>query len=130
LKSSAHLVKHLEKADWYDRMIIFLALGFFFLVIAFILKRRVLDKVAGGVWWWVGGTFKILTGRGKSNKKIRLEDAGRAVNQASKVGKKLKETISSLSTSLGTTETVKTLTMTETMIVTSATIAQPVHVEL
>ena len=46
-------------------MIIFLALAFFFLVVGFIIKRRVLDKVAGGVGWWVGGTFKILTGRGK-----------------------------------------------------------------
>lgn len=133
LKSSSHLVKHLEKADWYDRMIIFLALGFFFLVIGFILKRRVLDKVAGGVWWWVGGTFKILTGRGRSKSKIKVEDVGKAVHQAGRVGSTIKGAMKSLSKGVGS-ETVRTMTetLTETRILTStaADVVGTRHIEL
>jgi protein transport protein SEC20 len=130
LKSSSHLVKHLEKADWYDRMIILLALAFFFLVIAFILKRRVLDKVAGGVWWWVGGTFKILTGRGRSKSKIRAKDVGKVVKQAGRMGSTAKGAAKSLSESVGGSETVRTLTLTETRVLTSMDVARTRHIEL
>lgn len=64
LQTSSHLIKQIEKADWYDRLIIFAALLFFLLVCGFIVKRRVLDKVVGGVGWWVGGSYKLLTGQG------------------------------------------------------------------
>ena len=113
-------------------MIIFLALGFFFLVIAFILKRRVLDKVAGGVWWWVGGTFKILTGRGRSKTKLKLKpkDVGKVVDQATKVGSTIKGAVESLSESLAQSETIKTMTLTETRVLTSTAVAGTRHVEL
>jgi hypothetical protein len=111
-------------------MVIFLAMGFFFLVIAFILKRRVLDKVAGGVWWWVGGTIKILTGRGRSKSKPRLQDVGRVVDQATNVGKTIRGSISAVSDNLKQSETVKTLTMTETRTIATAVIVETAHVEL
>jgi protein transport protein SEC20 len=130
LKSSSHLVKHLEKADWYDRMIIFLALGFFFLVIAFILKRRVLDKVAGGVWWWVGGTVKILTGRGRSKSKLRAKDLGKAVEQAGRAGSTIKGAVKSLAESVKESETVRTMTLTETKVLTSTAAVGTRHIEL
>ncbi|KAJ9110672.1 hypothetical protein QFC19_001501 [Naganishia cerealis] len=66
LTTSTKLVKQLERADWYDKLVIFLALGLFFLVVAFIIKRRVLDKAVRGVGWWVGGSYRLLTGRRKA----------------------------------------------------------------
>lgn len=60
LSTSSKLVKQLERADWYDRIIIISALLFFLLVVGFIVKRRVLDKAARGVGWWVGGSFKLV----------------------------------------------------------------------
>jgi protein transport protein SEC20 len=69
LNTSGQLVKAIEKADWYDRLLIFAAFSFFLLVVGWVIKRRVLDKVAGGVWWWVGGSWKLVMlgiGRGKS----------------------------------------------------------------
>lgn len=71
LSTSSHLVKAIEKADWYDRLLIFAAFFFFLLVVGWVIKRRVLDKVVGGVGWWVGGSWKLVSmglGRGGSKK--------------------------------------------------------------
>lgn len=60
LSTSSKLVKQLERADWYDRIIIISALVFFLTVVGFIVKRRVLDEAARGVGWWVGGSYKLV----------------------------------------------------------------------
>lgn len=60
LEASGNLIKQLEKADWWDRLTILAAFLFFLLCVGWILKRRILDKVVGGVGWWVGGSFRLL----------------------------------------------------------------------
>jgi protein transport protein SEC20 len=60
LEASGTIIKQLEKADWYDRLIIFAAFLFFLLCVGWIIKRRVLDRVVGGVGWWVGGSFRLI----------------------------------------------------------------------
>lgn len=53
-------MKALEKADWWDRAIIAAAFTFFLLCVAYVIKRRVLDRVGGFAAWWVGGSFRLL----------------------------------------------------------------------
>ncbi|WVQ68140.1 uncharacterized protein L199_006346 [Kwoniella botswanensis] len=68
LDLSGQLVKAIEKADFLDRIIIFSALGLFFLVVGFIFKRRILDKTVGvvvggvgrGVGWYLFGTGRLI----------------------------------------------------------------------
>ena len=53
LDTSKTLVTALEKSDWLDRLLILSSLAFFLLVVAYILKKRIIDK---GIWlafWWV-----------------------------------------------------------------------------
>ena len=70
LEASGNLIKQLEKADWWDRLTILAAFLFFLLCVGWILKRRILDKVVGGVGWWVGGSFRLLgMGLGLGGKK-------------------------------------------------------------
>ncbi|WRT68317.1 uncharacterized protein IL334_005293 [Kwoniella shivajii] len=88
LQTSGQLVKAIEKADFLDRIIIFAALGFFLLVIAFIIKRRVVDRTVGvviggvgkGVGWYLFGTGRLLklAFRGKTK--------GDGVNDLEKTG--------------------------------------------
>ncbi|EIW67279.1 hypothetical protein TREMEDRAFT_64527 [Tremella mesenterica DSM 1558] len=52
LQTSTGLVKAIERADKYDRLILLLALLLFLLTVGYIVKRRVLDKAVGGVGWW------------------------------------------------------------------------------
>ncbi|KAJ9118654.1 hypothetical protein QFC22_003874 [Naganishia vaughanmartiniae] len=95
LTTSTRLVKQIERADWYDKLIIFLALGLFFLVVAFIIKRRVLDKAVRGVGWWVGGSYKLLTGRGRGGK-----SSGKALKGAVKRGKQAVQVVSTYASSV------------------------------
>jgi protein transport protein SEC20 len=44
LDSSKHLLTALEKSDWVDRLLVLSGLFFFFMVVLFILKQRILDK--------------------------------------------------------------------------------------
>ena len=60
LQTSSKLVKAIERADWYDRLLIFSAFLFFLLCVGWVLKRRVLDRVAWGVGWWFGGSFRLI----------------------------------------------------------------------
>ncbi|KAJ9101145.1 hypothetical protein QFC21_003363 [Naganishia friedmannii] len=98
LTTSTRLVKQLERADWYDKLIIFLALGLFFLVVAFIIKRRVLDKAVRGVGWWVGGSYKLLTGKGSSGKGGKL--SGKVVEGAVNKGKQAVQVVSTYASSV------------------------------
>ena len=52
LGASKQLVTALEKADWLDRILIFAALAFFFLVFLFILKQRIVDRGLRIAFWW------------------------------------------------------------------------------
>ncbi|KAF9511987.1 hypothetical protein BS47DRAFT_1128438 [Hydnum rufescens UP504] len=53
MDTSKTLVTALEKSDWLDRLLILSSLAFFLLVVAYILKKRIIDK---GIWlafWWI-----------------------------------------------------------------------------
>ncbi|KAJ7686654.1 Sec20-domain-containing protein [Mycena rosella] len=52
MDTSKHLITALEKSDWLDRVVIFAALLFFFLVVLFILKQRVFDRGMRVAFWW------------------------------------------------------------------------------
>ncbi|PCH35279.1 Sec20-domain-containing protein [Wolfiporia cocos MD-104 SS10] len=52
LVTSKHLITALEKSDWLDRMLILAGLAFFLLVIAFILKQRLVDRGIRLAFWW------------------------------------------------------------------------------
>ncbi|KZT34771.1 Sec20-domain-containing protein [Sistotremastrum suecicum HHB10207 ss-3] len=52
LLSSQSLIKSLERADWIDRLLILSSLAFFFLVVGWILKARILDRAVRVGFWW------------------------------------------------------------------------------
>lgn len=58
--ASAQLVRAIEKADWWDRALIFAALGLFLLVVGYVIKKRVLDRVGGFAAWWIGGSYRLV----------------------------------------------------------------------
>jgi protein transport protein SEC20 len=60
---SKQLITALEKSDWIDKMLIIAALGFFFLVVLFILKERILDRGLRVAFWWT----KYLPGLGRKS---------------------------------------------------------------
>ena len=71
LGASKQLVTALEKADWLDRLLIFAALGFFCLVVLFILKQRLVDRGLRIAFWWT--RFLPSMDRGDSLKEVALE---------------------------------------------------------
>ena len=52
MTTSKHLITALEKSDWLDRMLVFAGLAFFVLVVAFILKQRIVDRGLRIAFWW------------------------------------------------------------------------------
>jgi protein transport protein SEC20 len=50
--TSKQLITALEKSDWLDRLLIITALIFFFLVVLFILKQRIVDRGLRIALWW------------------------------------------------------------------------------
>lgn len=52
MSTSKQLITALEKADWLDRLLILASLGFFVLVVLFILKQRIVDRGLRVVLWW------------------------------------------------------------------------------
>ncbi|EPT00578.1 hypothetical protein FOMPIDRAFT_1162936 [Fomitopsis schrenkii] len=52
LVTSKHLITALEKSDWLDRMLVLAGLAFFILVVAFILKQRIVDRGLRIAFWW------------------------------------------------------------------------------
>jgi protein transport protein SEC20 len=50
--TSKQLITALEKSDWLDRLLIITALVFFFLVVLFILKQRIVDRGLRIALWW------------------------------------------------------------------------------
>lgn len=84
LSASGKIVKALEKADWWDRALIASAFAFFLLCVAYVIKRRVLDRVGGLAAWWVGGSFRLLR-MGLTGKPARKVVQDVAVSQGSNV---------------------------------------------
>ncbi|CAD6577868.1 MAG: hypothetical protein TREMPRED_002054 [Tremellales sp. Tagirdzhanova-0007] len=83
LLSSNTLIKALERADWTDRLLILAALVLFLLVVGWILKRRVLDKVTGGIGWWFGASWRLVRMgvRGTSRKESSKDKGGTTVSK-------------------------------------------------
>jgi protein transport protein SEC20 len=52
MDTSKQLITALEKSDWLDRLILASAMCFFFAVILFILKQRILDRGMKVAFWW------------------------------------------------------------------------------
>jgi len=50
--ASKQLIIALEKSDWLDRLVIFAALGFFILVVGFILTQRIVHRSFRLAFWW------------------------------------------------------------------------------
>jgi protein transport protein SEC20 len=50
--TSKQLITALEKSDWLDRLLIITALVFFFLVVLFILKQRIVNRGFRIAFWW------------------------------------------------------------------------------
>ncbi|KAF8316838.1 Sec20-domain-containing protein [Clavulina sp. PMI_390] len=53
LTTSKTLIASLQQADWLDRMIIFSSLAIFLLAVAYIVKKRVIDRGLWLAFWWV-----------------------------------------------------------------------------
>ena len=103
LSASSALVRHLEKADWWDRLFLAIALLFFLLCVAFVLKRRVLDKAARGVGWWIGGSFTLLRKGGRALGVGSSGTAGEAVAAVKQPAKaRLGKAVAGLAGSAGT----------------------------
>lgn len=50
--TSKQLITALEKSDWLDRLLLLSATIFFFLVVLFILKQRIVDRGLRIALWW------------------------------------------------------------------------------
>ena len=50
--TSRQLIAALEKSDWLDRLLLLSATVFFFLVVLFILKQRIVDRGLRIALWW------------------------------------------------------------------------------
>jgi protein transport protein SEC20 len=94
---SKQLITALEKSDWLDKMLIIAALVFFFLVVLFILKERILDRGLRVAFWWT----KYLPGLGRNS---------------AAVTKAVKTALSSATTA---SQSVKTVAPTETTLSTA-----------
>lgn len=114
-------MKALERADWWDRCIIALAFLLFLLTVGWVIKRRVLDKVVGGVGWWVGGSARLVKlglgfggGGGKAKGKV-VDKAAKAavragavkkIEEVGKIAKGKGKVLSSMAASVSTIATV------------------------
>ncbi|KAG8681689.1 hypothetical protein FRC09_017316, partial [Ceratobasidium sp. 395] len=96
------LIKALQRADWMDRIIIGLSLGVFLLTMAYIVKRRVLDRVVA-----------------VATLPMRLVGSSKPSSSLAETLKSTTTTLSTAATSLSTTEPSKIL---ETL---SSTLAAP-----
>jgi len=72
--TSKQLITALEKSDWLDRLLIITALVFFFLVVLFILKQRIVDRGLRIALWWT----RLLTTGDMDN----LEKGGGVIGTA------------------------------------------------
>lgn len=52
MSTSKQLIVALEQSDWLDRLILASAMCFFFAVVLFILKQRIVDRGLSIVLWW------------------------------------------------------------------------------
>ncbi|KAL5522741.1 hypothetical protein ACEPAG_8759 [Sanghuangporus baumii] len=75
--TSRQLITALERADWLDRLLVLAALAFFFLVVLFILKQRILDRGIRLAFWWT----QFLPGLGGRENMEVDEKVGRILEE-------------------------------------------------
>ncbi|KAL5498981.1 SEC20 [Sanghuangporus vaninii] len=75
--TSKQLITALERADWLDRLLVLAALAFFFLVVLFVLKQRILDRGFRLAFWWT----QFLPGLGEKGSMRMDEKAGRILEE-------------------------------------------------
>ncbi|KAL5481060.1 SEC20 [Sanghuangporus weigelae] len=75
--TSKQLITALERADWLDRLLVLAALAFFFLVVLFILKQRILDRGIRLAFWWT----QFLPGLGGRGSMKVEEKVGRILEE-------------------------------------------------
>jgi len=68
LDTSRGLITALERTDWFDRLLIFLALAVFIATCAWIVKVRVVDRALWLGFWWV----KYLPFPGRRNAEVQI----------------------------------------------------------
>jgi protein transport protein SEC20 len=66
MDTSKQLIIALEKSDWLDRLLILSGLGFFLLVVLFILKQRIVDRGLRIAFWWTRFLPDVKSGGGRS----------------------------------------------------------------
>ena len=66
MDTSKQLIIALEKSDWLDRLLILSGLGFFLLVVLFILKQRIVDRGLRIAFWWTRFLPDVKLGGGRS----------------------------------------------------------------
>lgn len=69
------LITALEKSDWLDRVLILAALLFFFLVVLFILKQRILDRSIRIAFWWT----RFIPDFTGDSALLKMEEGGQVV---------------------------------------------------
>ncbi len=79
--TSKQLITALEKSDWLDRMLIMAALAFFFLVVLFVLKQRVVDRSLRVAFWWT----RFIPDFGGDEVLLAMEDGLKAATATSLV---------------------------------------------
>jgi protein transport protein SEC20 len=100
LGTSKQLVTALEKADWLDRILIFAALAFFFLVILFILEQRSIGRGLRIEFWWT----RFLPSMSRSDSPFDAKEA--MVDKATVTSQSVAAVASSIITSTISTATV------------------------
>ncbi|KAF7984707.1 hypothetical protein HWV62_13012 [Athelia sp. TMB] len=110
--TSKHLITALEKSDWLDRLLILSTVCLFFLVVAFILKQRLVDRGIRIAFWW---TRFLPSGDAAFDKMERGEGALRT---ASVVASSVMSTaLASLSQVASTIPSVASVTSTESDVI-------------
>ncbi|KAF7331699.1 hypothetical protein MKEN_00049700 [Mycena kentingensis (nom. inval.)] len=102
MDTSKQLITALEKADWLDRVLIFAALGFFLLVVLFILKQRIFDRGIRLAFWW---TRFLPDFSGDTELLVAEKGTGTVVATASSVATTM--LVSSLSDTTSASETTE-----------------------
>ncbi|KAF9002392.1 Sec20-domain-containing protein [Hymenopellis radicata] len=106
--TSKQLITALEKADWLDRMLIMAALAFFFLVVLFVLKQRVVDRTMRVAFWWT----RFVPDFGGDEVLLAMEDGLKAVTSISLASTVVVSVSSAMASSAATSSLVDDTTST------------------
>ncbi|GJJ11116.1 hypothetical protein Clacol_005347 [Clathrus columnatus] len=120
LDTSKYLIVALQKSDWVDRLLLFGALFFFFMVVLFILKQRVLDRTFRAAFWWT----RFLPNFTSSKRPLEVPTSA-----AQSVVSTLVETITSEVTTTSAVSTIVETIISEVMTTISSTLEHVPDVE-